>query len=435
MLSKLRHNVPVLRVFRRLGWGAGDQAFSSLTNFALGVAVARVVSPEDFGAFSIAFATFTVSLGLVQAITSDVVTVRLSAGSESEWREGTASATGTAIVIGILTGLACTIFGLVVSGSLGRAVLLLGPAMPGLLLQDTWRYAFFALGKPAWAFTNDLLWAIVLFPLLGALVWTGRGSMAWFMFAWEASALAAAVYGIQQSGIIPRPMRARRWWADQRDFIFPFLGEFAALRASNQIATYAIAAIGGLAAAGAIRGAFILLNPLNVFLMGFRNVVVPEGVRLVRRSSKSLRSRSAMLSSALACIALGWGAVVLLLPDSVGTALLGPTWQAAQPVILPLSITTAGLGLTTGATVAVRSLAAIRRSLRTRLIVAVLKVVASIAGAAVGGAPGAAWGLAVASCGGAAIWWLQLSLALVEHDLETRLSSDGLRRVATVDPP
>ncbi len=40
------------RVARRIGWALGDQVLSSLTNFALTISVARVVSPSSFGVFA-----------------------------------------------------------------------------------------------------------------------------------------------------------------------------------------------------------------------------------------------------------------------------------------------------------------------------------------------------------------------------------------------
>lgn len=56
----------LLRRSHSLGWGVGDQALSSLTNFALGLITARTVTAYEFGAFSLAFATFTAGLGLAR---------------------------------------------------------------------------------------------------------------------------------------------------------------------------------------------------------------------------------------------------------------------------------------------------------------------------------------------------------------------------------
>ena len=50
------------QIARRAGWGVADQALSSLTNFAVGVFVARQLGPTEFGAFSLAFATYLLAL-------------------------------------------------------------------------------------------------------------------------------------------------------------------------------------------------------------------------------------------------------------------------------------------------------------------------------------------------------------------------------------
>jgi O-antigen/teichoic acid export membrane protein len=418
--------------FQRLGWGVADQAFSSVTNFALGVAVARTASAHSFGAFGIAFAVYTVSFGFARALTSDVLSVRYSAVSDQDWRRGTASATGTALVVGAIIGAGCLAVGITAHGALGKALIVLGPALPGLLLQDTWRYAFFAVGRPRSAFTNDLVWAIVLFPFLGVLSATDRSSVSWCMFAWEFSAVCAAMFGIWQARLLPDISAVRRWLIEHRDFIGPFLGEFAALRVSSQIVTFVVAALATLTAAGSLRGAFILLNPLNVFLLGFRNVVVPEGVRLLERSTKLLRSRTIVLSLGLGGLAAIWGTLLLFLPTRAGTALLGETWIGARPLILPLTLWMISSGFTIGPAAAVRSLAAVRRSLHTRVLISVITVVAAVAGAIAAGVLGAAWALGLTSCVGAGLWWWQFERAIAAYERARETGGDS--RLATAVP-
>jgi O-antigen/teichoic acid export membrane protein len=408
-----------IAAIRRLRWGVSDQVFSSGTNFALGIAVARTVSLAEFGAFSIAFATYSVSFGLVRALTSDVLAVRFSRTSD-HWREGTAYATGTALVVGGIIGLLCMVSGALLRGSLAVVLLTLGPAMPGLMLQDTWRFAFFARDRGLAALLNDVAWAIVMFPLLVVLVVTGRTSIGWLMIVWEGSALVAALVGMWQAHVVPRPSMTRTWLREHRDFIGPFMGEFAALRGSSQIVTYAVAAIGGLVAAGAMRGAMMLLNPLNIFFLGFKNVVVPEGVRLLERSASALRSRTAVLSLILGAGGFAWGGILLLLPDHVGVALLGRTWVAARALLLPATIAMATSGMDTGPAAGVRAVGAVRRSFRTRVVVAVVTVIACVVGVELGGASGATWGLAITTAAGALIWWIQFDRALEEHEVTRR---------------
>ena len=66
---------------RRFGWAFADQLLSSGTNFLLNVLVARTVGVRDLGAFSVAYATYTFSLGGVRAIASELLTSPQSTSS------------------------------------------------------------------------------------------------------------------------------------------------------------------------------------------------------------------------------------------------------------------------------------------------------------------------------------------------------------------
>ena len=73
-------------------------------------------------------------------------------------------------------------------GTAKGAFIALGLTLPGLLLQDSWRYAFFALGRGGQAFLNDVVWASALLPALIFLRATGHTNVSWFVFAWGATA-------------------------------------------------------------------------------------------------------------------------------------------------------------------------------------------------------------------------------------------------------
>ena len=128
---------------RRLGWGLADQALSSLTNFALAILVARTVSTSALGAFGLAFTTYTITLGATRALCSEPLTVRHSATGEREWREGASAATGVALVLGAIAGVLCVGASFLFDGTLRPSLIVLGISMPGLIVQDTWRSAFF----------------------------------------------------------------------------------------------------------------------------------------------------------------------------------------------------------------------------------------------------------------------------------------------------
>jgi O-antigen/teichoic acid export membrane protein len=404
-----------LELVRRAGWGVGDQAFSSLTNFALGILVARTQGPRDFGAFSLAFATYVIALNASRAISTEPLVVRYSAVSLAEWRRATRSATGTALSTGLLAGLGCLVPSLFMGGPLRSAFLALGLTLPGLLLQDSWRFAFFARASGRQAFANDVAWAIVLFPSLGLVVWTGHASVFWLTLAWGGAATAAGIVGALQAHVKPRALDSPAWLRQQWDLAPRFLGEFMALSGTTQLSFYFIGAIASLEAVGALRAAQILLGPVYAFTIGLRLVATPEVVRLAKQSVGRVRAACAVLSAGLGGATLLWGIAFLLVPARAGAELLGASWQPARRALLPMTLLMASGGVIGGATAGLRALAAAKRSFRARMFTSSVRIVGGVAGAAFGGMLAAAWGLAITGCLGAFVYWDQLARGLREH--------------------
>lgn len=423
-MSRLR------RLTGRAGYGLADQAFSSLTNFALTVVVARSLDVEAFGAFMLAFSTYIVALNVSRALATEPFAVRFSGASEATWRRAAGQASGTALAAGVVMGSACLVAGaLRPDGPLAPALNALGLVLPGLLLQDSWRFVFFAAKRGGAALLNDVSWALVLFPALVVLDAVGQRSVFSSVLAWGGAATVAAVVGALQSRVLPRPLQALVWYRAQRDLALRYLGEHATFSGAQQAALYGIGAVAGLPAVGAVRAARVVLGPLRVLYVGAQLMAIPAAAGLWRRDPARLVPRCAGLSAALAVAALAIGAALLLLPDSLGTALLGATWDTARDVLAPTGLALAGSGVLAGAFVGLRALGAAGTSLRSRIASSLTTLVAGVAGAALAGAPGAAWGFAVASAVGAAIWWRSLlgavtaarraptgSLAAVEAD-------------------
>ena len=170
------HGRPTIATFRRLlrhagrrlGWGVADQAVSSLTNFAVVIYVARAVGAAQFGAFSLAYVTYGFALNASRGLATDPLLVRFSGVDVPTWRRAVAGCTGTAAAVGLVTGGCVLVAAALLDGTVKLAFLALGLTLPGLLLQDSWRYAFFALGRGSQAALNDLVWASVLVPATGA---------------------------------------------------------------------------------------------------------------------------------------------------------------------------------------------------------------------------------------------------------------------------
>ncbi|MFC9699728.1 hypothetical protein ACFTWD_03355 [Streptomyces sp. NPDC056943] len=397
----------------RLSWGLADQAVCSMTNFAVGIYVARSLGLVAFGVFSLAWVTYGVVLSVSRGLATDPLVVRFSGVPAASWRAATARSAGTALGVGTAVGAVCLVVGLSLGGRVGPAFACLGVVLPGLLLQDAWRFSFFAAGTGKKAFANDLLGGVALVP---AMVLAARvGNVAAFVLAWGAAAAVAAAYGGFQSGIRPRLTGAREWIREHRDLGYRYLVENVGVSGASQLRAYGLGLIVGVGAVGVVRGAELLLGPFLAVLMGLSLVTVAEAARVLRQAPHRLGRFCLLLGGGQAAAALLWGAALLLVPDRVGELVLGDVWSAASELIVPATLGVVGAGLGTGAAAGLRALAAARRSLRSQLFASACYVVGGLGGAAVAGTVGSAWGVAAATVCGSAVWWLQLRSALREH--------------------
>jgi O-antigen/teichoic acid export membrane protein len=393
---------------RRLRWGVADQAFSSLTNFLAGMVVARYLGPTDFGAFALAFATYGLALSASGALASQPLLVRFSATSDPLWRRGTAWACGAALAMGGAIGAGCIVVALFSSGPISEAYLALGLSLPGLLLQDSWRMAFFAAGRGRDAFLNDFIWAAALVPGFALTVGADHISLFSVTLAWGLGASVAALAGLAQARLLPVPGRTAAWFLEHRDLGPRFLAESMVQSGTVQVMVMGIAAIAGLAAVAGIRGAQILLGPPYVFTMGFKLVMLPHAVAALRGSVVAVRRICAAQSISMSGVMIAWGLMLLLLPPRWGAWLLGRTWEPVHQVLLPVTLAYAGGAAIVGASTGLRALAAAKRSLRSRLVASSLQLSGGIAGAALGGGVAAAWGLAVAGALAVVVFWRSL---------------------------
>jgi O-antigen/teichoic acid export membrane protein len=405
----------VQEITRRFGWGVSDQAVSSLTNSAVSIYVARELGAVQFGAFSLAYVTYSVALNASRGLATDPLTVRFSVAELSAWRRAVASSTGTALVVGFVVAV-CTLgaaAGLV--GTTGQALLALGLTLPGLMLQDSWRYAFFALGRGSQAFLNDTIWAVAMVPALVLLKLTHHSDVFTFVLAWGLAANIAAAVGPLQARVAVRPTEAWSWISEHRDLGLRYLAENTANSAGGQLRAYGIGLILGLAALGYLQTASLLMGPFFALLMGILLVTVPEAARVLHRSPQHLRKFCVLLGGGLALAALAWGgALLLLLPHGLGQWLLGSIWRPTYLLLLPVTLWFVGMGAAVGASAGLRALGASRRSLFAQIMMSIGYVVSSLVGALFWGAMGAAVCAAIAVWPGVVLWWWELHAAIRE---------------------
>lgn len=400
---------------KRLGWGVADQGMSSISNFAVNIYIARTLGAVEYGAFGLAYVTYGFALNASRGLATDPLLVRFSGTHVPTWRRAVTRCTGTAATVGLTVGAIVIVAAVLLSGTARLAFLALGLTMPGLLLQDSWRYSFFALGRGSQAFLNDTIWTLALIPALILLRTSGHASVFWFVFAWGATAAVAAAVGPLQARTAPRLAGAWEWMSRHRDLGPRYLAEGTANSASSQLRNYGVGFILGLAAVGYVQAATTLMGPFMVIFFGMGLVTLPEAARILRRSPRHLPLFCLLVSGGLSLLGLAWGAVLLVtLPRGLGQLMLGSLWRPTYPLVWPTTLLVLGGCASAGAGTGLHALGAARRSLRAMVLGSALAVVLGIAGAALGGAVGTMIGAAVASWIGALLFWWQLRAALRE---------------------
>lgn len=405
------------RAGTRLGWGILDQGVSSLGNFLLGVFVARSVGAQGLGALAMGLMAYAICVNASRGVSTDPLMVRYSGDPDERWRTAVSRSTGTALLVGAAGGLVCGGIGAVMIArfgdtGLGWAFVAIAIVLPGLTLQDSWRYSFFASGQGAKAFTNDVVWTVLLVGALSVTTACGLTGARWALLVFGGAALVAAGFGVWQSGVRPRPWQALTWLRLTKHLGPRFLLENITLGAGSQTRTAVVAMAAGLVAAGGIRGAEMLIGPLAAILMGVAQVAVPEAARWLGRGRTPFLRLCLALSTGLATLSVVWGAVVLVVfPYRIGEMLLGSAWDDAY-VLVPGVVAAATAGcLAVGPSAGLRALERADASLRAQIIVSVIYAGFGAAGGALWGAQGAVWSTAVAAALGAVVWWRELHRA------------------------
>jgi O-antigen/teichoic acid export membrane protein len=400
---------------RRLGWGVADQAVSSITNFAVNIYIARDLGSIQYGAFALAYVTYGFVLNASRGLATDPLMVRFSVTDLPVWRRAVASCTGTAALVGLTAGVFVAGAALLMHGPARLAFLALGLTLPGLMLQDSWRFAFFALGRGSRAFLNDMIWVVVLLPALVLLRVTGHADVFWFVFAWGASATVGAAVGPLQARVVPKLADGLRWLKQQRDLGARYMAEGTAYSASAQLRTYSVGLILGLAALGDLQAASTLMGPIQVLLFGMGLVALPEAARILRSSPQHMRLFCMLLSAGLTLLGLLWGVALLIaMPRGLGEWLLRSLWRPSYPLVLPTTFYIMGLCANVGPGIWLHALAAARRSLRAAVCTSAAYFVGALVGAFMGGALGSIQGAAAGTWIGVGVYWWQLRAALRE---------------------
>lgn len=384
---------------RRAALSVLSQTASSLTSFLIGVGIGRITTVEEFGEFGLLFGGSLLIASLVRSYLVEPLVVEVSAGRT---RPHAASVLGAALIMALVpaTLLLC---GLLATGpELGAGAILAGSV--GVVLavsQDAFKS--FAIGSrsPSAALASDVTWLVVQIGVTGFVV-SGDLGTTMALWGWGAGALAGMIAGTVAIGAgMPEPIVGIKTAWGLRKVGLSWVADSFAVNLVGQAMPWLLVVLGGLSSVAEYRGALILLGPTTLILTGLRLTTLSL---LASSPRAQVEPRTRWLSLAFAGISLLSGVPFLLLPEQVGSELLGDSWGAARGALLYALVWRVAASATTPWLLGMRALGATREILTVRLRVSALAAVGGAVGAATGGAAGAFVGLAASSAASVPMW-------------------------------
>jgi O-antigen/teichoic acid export membrane protein len=379
----------------------GDQVLSGLSNALAVVLVARVLSPDAFGRFALAYATMTFSVGLTRSYFGNRLVLE-------------PDVLASRALTGALLGALLLVSPLLVAGVLGVSLLAVGAQSLGLLLivalvtpvvcaQDLVRISCATAGRPAAALVSDGAWVLVMSV---ALVLPGTLSATGAVAVWGGAAVVAAALALLLTRHRPR-LGAGRFELLRRDGQSgPVALAMVASTSASLLLLWLAAHLLGDRSAGSLRGAATTMGPINVLLAFAAIGLTPA---LVRRDRQDDVPFCALVGFALCGCVLLWGSVLLVLPAPLGRLAFGASWPGIRSV-LPWTVTEyALLAFVAAGALGLKVRRAGAQLLQARLVGAFVTLGGGLAVVVLSGSTYAVAALLACAAAAAAAWsWMRL---------------------------
>jgi O-antigen/teichoic acid export membrane protein len=375
-----------------------DQGLSTATNLLITLVAAGVLGVRGFGTFGVAYLVAVAVVGSVRAAIGSPALVLQDAAA----RDHASAPFGAALTTGLITG------GLVALAALGSGPGLRGPllalavVLPGILIQDTGRLVEFAALRPGRALVLDVIWAVALVLGLVVVGTQTRFTATSLLLIWGGSGSLSALWTLWKHGRrLPRP--SIHWLHECWEYAWRYLVVFASTLGVFQVTTLILGGISGVAAVGAVRASQVLFGPIQNLATGLMVALVPE--TSMDTPLRAQRNRLFVVSTMLTFVALAITGVGLLLPDSLGEAILGKSWGSARDLLVPAGLGAAMFGVASGPVIGLRAARAVHESLVVGLQISAFQFVVPVAGAVLADESGYMWALVITWILGTALWW------------------------------
>jgi O-antigen/teichoic acid export membrane protein len=314
---------------------------------------------------------------------------------------------GTSCALGLALGPGVVLLGgamSLVDSELGLALAVMGFCLPLLVLQDLGRYLAFATQRPSSALVLDVTWLALVAGAVVPLFLTDTESLPWFIAAWAGAGAASGLLLFVQHRT-PGLRLGFNWLRYTWGFSWRYLISYTATQGGALAAASSVGAIAGARPLGGLQGAILLVRPYITFQIAVTAAATGHVTRSLGSEGaiRSYVSKVSVLTTVAAAVNM---IVLLVLPDGVGEAVLGDSWQVAEPLLLATGVQIVFLGAMTGVRAGLLGMRAIDKVMRIDLATTALVLAASIVGAVINGALGALWAITIVQAGVAIVMWM-----------------------------
>lgn len=310
-----------------------DQGLSSATNFLSVLVMARGLDSPTFGVFALAYTALTLFLGLSRAFFG--VPIALAAKNNSAALSRLyLNSMSSLLILFVPVAMVVAVTGAVSiphqSSAFVVLVIVVGMAAPLVMMQDVSRYYAIATGTPGTAILSDALWlgGIIFLAVAGPSIGPIQLIVSW-----------GGIVAFSLFATFPR-LRPRLAFREGARLLIPRRGLRESIALSVTLSTGVTLAMGflmlpflGTTSVGTIRAAGTLFGPVNTLIALLDFSVL--GSLAKRDRSRDIRSVT-IVTVGLTIVTMLWASILLIVPSSIGTILLGASWKATR-TILPIT--------------------------------------------------------------------------------------------------
>lgn len=304
---------------RKIAAAIADQGVFAGSNFVAGVLLARWMSPEEFGAYAVAYTWFQLILNFYEALITDPMNLYGAGKYSNHFQRYLGyvlySHVGASLLLSGVLGVAALLLTqfdslLVASAFAGTAL-----GAPFLLLRASMRQPFYILSTPHRSATSSMLYgvAVVAAPIM--LNFTGQLNAFSAMLTMAFATLVGYLYTFWKvrpqftgtiEGVTPRDMALDHWrfgrWS---------LSSRALTWVAGNSGYIVVPLVLSLAETGALKAMMNLTMPMVMINQAMLSLLIPTFVRIHEKQGKSaLRQRVGKVNRVVFAFACTYGLLI-----------------------------------------------------------------------------------------------------------------------------